>query len=213
MKRSLLITAPLSLALVLAACVSTNIASFKDPKFRDASFGRILVIANYERFETVQKVESMVVEELQIQGAYAIPNHKLLPPLRTYTDDEKRDAFIGEKLDAYIIVSPVGVNNADLYLPSISSTRAKVSAYGDRISGSSTTVTTSGGKRNVVSSVDTQAELYEFQTGNIVWKGEANTEIHYNAYGQTFAGVDNVLRSFCFNIVDELQKNSLLKNK
>ena len=198
-------------SILFASCVSTNVASFKDPSYRNASFRRFLVIANYQKIEIVQKVESMVVERLKKQRVYAIANSSLLPPIREYSDDEKRKAFIAENLDCYIIVSPSGVNNATLYVPSISSTSANVSASRNRASGSSTTVTSMGGPRDVVSSVDTQAELYDFQNGNIVWKGEANTEVHYNAYGQTFARIDDVLSSFCSNIVDELEKNSLLK--
>jgi len=170
-----------------------------------------LVIANYQKIEIVQKVEDMVVEHLKDRGVYSIANSSLLPPIRQYSDDEKRKVFIAENLDSYIIISPVGVNNATLYVPSISSTSASVSASRNKASGSSTTVTSTGGARDVVSSVDTQAELYDFQNGNIVWRGEANTEVRYNAYGQTFAQIDDVLRSFCSNIVDELEKKSLLK--
>jgi len=194
------------------SCVSTNIASFKDPSYRNVSFGRFLVIANYKKIETVQKVEGMVVDHLKARGVYSVANSSLLPPIREYSDDEKRNAFIAENLDCYIIISPAGLNNATIYVPSISSTSASVSASRNKASGSSTTVTSAGGERDVVSSVDTQAELYDIQNGNIVWKGEASTEIKYNAYGQTFAGIDDVLRSFCSNIVYELEKNFLLKS-
>ena len=142
---------------------------------------------------------------------YAVANSKILPPIREYTDDERRNAFIKYKLDAYLIVSPAGVNNATLYVPSISTTHERASVSGNTARASSSTVTTPGGERDVVSSVDTKAELYDFQNNHIVWKGQANTDIKYNAYGQTFATLDNVLDSFCSHIVDEMAKNDLLK--
>ena len=199
-------------SILFISCVSTNIASFKDPSYRNASFGRFLVIANFKKMETVQKVEDAVVGRFKEWGVYAIANSSLLPPIREYSDDEKRNAFIDEHLDCYIIISPAGVNNATLYVPSISSTNANVSASRNKASGSSTTVTSTGGERDVVSSVDTKAELYDFQNGHIVWKAEANTDIKYNAYGQTFAQVNDVIFSFCSNMVDELNKKSLLKS-
>ena len=106
---------------------------------------------------------------------------------------------------------PAGANNATLYVPSISTTNASASAYGNSARASSSTVTTPGGEREVLSSVDTKAELYDFQNNHIVWKGQANTDIKYNAYGQTFATLDNILDSFCSHIVDEMAKSELLK--
>jgi hypothetical protein len=198
-------------SLTIYGCVSTNIASFKDPDYDSQSFGRYLVIGNYEKFEMVKMVEGKVVAELTSNGVYAVANSKILPPIREYTDDERRNAFIKYKLDAYLIVSPAGVNNATLYVPSISTTNESASASGNRAHSSSSTVTTPGGEREVLSSVDTKAELYDFQNNHIVWKGQANTNIQYNAYGQTFATADNILDSFCSHIVDELAKNDLLK--
>jgi hypothetical protein len=142
---------------------------------------------------------------------YAVENSKILPPIREYTDDERWNAFIKYNLDAYLIVSQAGVNNATLYVPSISTTNASASSSRNRAHASSSTVTTPGGEREVLSSVDTKAELYDFQNNHIVWKGQANTHIQYNAYGQTFATMDNVLDSFCSHIVDEMAKNELLK--
>jgi len=198
-------------SLTIYGCVSTNIASFKDPDYDSQKFGRYLVIGNYEKFEIVQKVEGKVVSELTANGVYAVENSKILPPIREYTDDERWNAFIKYNLDAYLIVSQAGVNNATLYVPSISTTNASASSSRNRAHASSSTVTTPGGEREVLSSVDTKAELYDFQNNHIVWKGQANTHIQYNAYGQTFATMDNVLDSFCSHIVDEMAKNELLK--
>jgi len=190
-------------------CVSSKIVSFRDPTV-DVSFGRILVIANYDNFEAVQKIETLMVKEFKNRGVYAIANSSLLPPIRQYSNEEKLNVLIKEELDGYIIISPSGVNNATIYVPTISKTDAKAKVYDNRVYGSSQTQTYEGGARNVVSSIDTKAELYDLDNGQIVWKGETNTSIKYNAYGQSFASVDKVLSSFCVKIVDDLLKNSLL---
>ena len=54
--------------LAIYGCVSTNIASFKDPNYDSQRFGRYLVIGNYEKFEIVQKVENKVVSEMTSNG-------------------------------------------------------------------------------------------------------------------------------------------------
>jgi hypothetical protein len=189
---------------LLTSCVSTKIASIKDPSYRNASFKRFLVIANYEKMVDVQKIESMLVKRLNFKGVYAIANSSLLPPIREYTEDEKKNAFITENLDCYLIISQIGENKSTVYIPPTSTTETEVKTSRHKVSETTTTVTTPGGEREIVSTIDTKAELYDIQNGNLVWRGEATTSCQPGVIGDIFD-------SFCSNIVEELQKNYLLK--
>jgi hypothetical protein len=199
----------ISLLLVLAGCVTTKVASLVDPDYKNASFRRVLVIANFANIDAMKKFETFAAHRLKDKGLYAIENHLLLPPLREYTDEEKRRAFVGERLDCYLIISPKGVNTGTIYVPTISSTQVDVNAQKNRARGSSTTVTSQGGGRDVVSSVDTQGELFDFQNGRIAWRGDANSQIPY--YGARPMGEpDDVFKSACHEIVDQMIQDGVL---
>jgi len=212
MKRSTLsaLSCALTFLFFSSGCVSSRITSFTDPNYRGVSFSRILVIANFKQAEIIKKIESLVAYEFRKRGIYAIENSSLLPPLREYSRDEKRAVFVKEGLDSYVIVYPAGMSNAMIDVPTVSTTRVGVTTSRDAVRGKATTITSGGGQREIINSVDTHAQLFDLSNGNIVWKGEATTEISYNAYGQTFADVDAVLSSACSEIVDQIIKDHIM---
>jgi hypothetical protein len=198
------------LILCSCGCVSSRITSFTDPNYRDVSFSRLLVIANFKQAEVIKKVESIIVNEFRKRGVYAVENSSLLPPIREYTSDEKRRVFIRERLDSYVIVYPAGMSNSMIDVPTVSTTKVDVSSSRNSARGSARTITSGGGQKEILNSVDTHAQFFDLSNGNIVWKGETITEISYNAYGQTFADVDDVLSSACSEIVDQILKDRIM---
>ncbi|MFN0156968.1 MAG: hypothetical protein ACKVRP_02725 [Bacteroidota bacterium] len=196
----------------LFGCVSTKVASLIDPDYHNKGFKRVLVIGNFANIDVMKQFENNTVERLKQRGLYAAANYILLPPLREYSDDEKRQVFIKEQFDCYMIISGQGVNNATIYVPTISTTQASVEAQKNRISGTSASVTNEGGARNVVSSIDTQGELYDFQNGRIAWRGSANSKIPYY-YGSAMAEPEAVFKSACMEIVDQLINDGILKGE
>ena len=205
----------LILAFAGASCVSTKVASIKDPSYRTASFGRFLVVGNYEKMESANKVETVFAADLRSAGVYAIENFKLLPPLRSYSDSEKRAAFIAEGLDGYLIVSPAGVNTSTLHFPTTSTTYVNASSdgYGGAY-GTATTTTSPSYSEDIVNSVDIKAELFDISNGKLVWRGETNTDInHFFDQGAFKAGFNDIVHSASSNLVDELERNALIRRQ
>ncbi len=92
----------LSASILFASCipmnlfvtsVSSKIVSFKDPAYRDAAFSRILVRADYDKLDEMKKVESELVFLLNKEGMYAVANSTILPPIRNYTEEEKKECY------------------------------------------------------------------------------------------------------------------------
>lgn len=199
----------LLLSLFISSCVSTNIASFTDPN--GSKYGRVLVVANYSDFGSMKMIEGMLVDRLDDHGVFAVAMSTILPPIREYSDDEKRSAILRENIDSYLIITPAGSSSGTIYLPSISSTNANVTATDAGASVNANSYQSPGGSRNVLSSVSTTAELYEFSTHHVVWKAQAETNIGYNSFGQTTGDWTGICSSFCNNIVDDLRSNRLLE--
>jgi hypothetical protein len=207
----------LVLVITLSSCVSTKVSSLKDPDYRNKRFSRVLVIGNFDKIEMTKKMESELVSDLGERGIYAVANSDLLPPLREYTDDEKRNVFISEKLDCYLVLSQAGVNNVIFHVPSTMRTTASVdqSHIGKHktIDARATATSTSGYSTEVVESIDFKGDLFDITNGKLAWTCEANAALNRTSDGTSYAGTDDIVSSVSSNIVDELDRSLILTMK
>ena len=90
------------LLFIIIACVPTTITSMKDPNYYGRTFKRILVIADFEETNTLKTFELALVDEFKLRGIYAIANHKVLPPIREYSDEERRHVYLQHNIDSYL---------------------------------------------------------------------------------------------------------------
>lgn len=192
---------------MVTSCVSTKVTSMKDPSHNGVQFKSILVISSHSHADIMQAFEDSMVKELRESGISAVANHVVLPPLREYSDDEKRATYRKNNIDGYIIISPKGVNTATVYVPTYSKTSANVSGGKNSVTGESSTVTYQGGERQVTTGANTQAKLFNIDNGNPVWQGDAKTNIN-----NKFAGITDIINSFCSNIVERLQEDGMIQN-
>jgi hypothetical protein len=191
--------------------VSSDIVSFKDPSYRDVSFGRILVRADYQKLDAVQKIESRMVQLLNNEGVYAIASSTILPPIREYTEDERNDAILAANIDSYIIISEIRINKDTVFVPPVSTTQTNTVTSRRNAYETTTSYTSPGYDKELIWSIETKAELYDFQNRRIVWKGETNTANTFDGYSLNSAKAEDIFESFCKKIVEELRNNSLLK--
>lgn len=199
----------LILSVVLVGCVTVKVATLTDPDYKNTKFKRVLVFGNFADLHMMKLMESTTVDKLKEEGYYAIENYKLFPPLRQYSDEEKRQVIIKERLDCYLVIEGKGLNSGTLYVPSISTTRVNVDAQGNQGQGSATTVTSPSREEEVVTSVQMEAQLFDLQNGRLAWRGDSDSKIPYY-YGQPMAQPDQVFESTCNGIVDQLLDDGLL---
>jgi hypothetical protein len=207
-------------AFFVTGCVSTKVTSLVDPAYRDSSYGRILVIGNYDKIELTKLSEKHLVKDLTDSGVFAIANSDLLPPLRKYSDSEIAVIYSKYHLDACIIISQTGEKSEGVYLPGWTNINNSVD-YGSHYGGgfsNGTTVTTSvtstPGSYQKTGYIDTRAELRDIKTGALVSRCETNSETtsYPNSIGGNVSN-DYLLQSICEKIVAELRKNKLVVKK
>jgi hypothetical protein len=195
-------------------CISTRVTSLVDPAYRDSSYGRILVIGNYEKLELTKLAEQHLVEDLKDSGVFAIAQSDLLPPLRKYSDSEITAIYVKYNLDACIIISMTGQTSNDYYMPGWTN-------IGNNIHHgfTGTTVTTSinqmPGNYETKSVTDSKAELHDIKSGALVCRCETSSEQTRNSTDIFSSGTNNdyLISSICKKIAEELRKNNLVHAK
>ncbi len=133
----------------------------------------------------------------------------MLPPIRSYTDSEKIAIFHQNRFDSYLLLSSGGVNRRDFHVPVYSNTNVAVSGDNSGIYGSGATETSGGYTVRQLSSVDTKAEVFDFNSGSLVCKCEAHTDVGYTPSGITFATDNSIVSSACSELVAEMCRNNL----
>ncbi len=209
MKKSVLVIAVSLPLITLMGCVSTKVFSLKDPSYAGRGFTRVLIFGDFSKIEYQENFEDEIADDLRAQHVFARSSYQLLPPLRTYSDSEKVAIFKQNGFDCYMIVSSTGTNTQEYHVPTYTSGNVAVVANSNSAYGSGNSVTTGGYSVNQVSSMDFQCELFDFSNGKLVCRAQATTDIKYNAYGQTWASMGDVVSSACSNLADEFIKDGL----
>ena len=158
----------------------------------------------HERSDVAEGFEHAMVGKLRNTGVKAHPNRRVLPPIREYTVDEKREQYQRYGIDAILIITPQGASTATVTIPTYSETRAAAKGTQYTASGRSQTVTVDGGVRKVVTAISTQAQLINLDNGAPVWQGDAETEIG------RYAEMDDIAASFCSRTAEILDGYGLL---
>lgn len=203
--------------LFVTGCISTRVTSLVDPQYRDSSYGRILVVADYSQLEMIKMVEKQMVQDLLDSGVFAVANSDLLPPLRKYSDEEITVIYSKYDLDACLIITPMGEKSEGFYLPGWTGINQNIDVNkGFGAIPGSTTVTTSvlstPGTYENRSYVDTRAELRDIRSGALVSRCETNSEqTSYNTSTQPLN--EQLVQSVCEKMVEEFNKNKLLRRK
>lgn len=78
----------LTLSVLFFSCASTRTTSFTDPDFSSKKFNKICVFVDVGDYETKKKLESQVMSELKDYRVNVLIGSELLPPTRTWTDEQ-----------------------------------------------------------------------------------------------------------------------------
>ena len=192
-----------------SGCASTNITSFTDPDYKSTNFTRVLVITNLSDLQWRQQIESQLVQEFRDNGIFAMEGINLFPATREFTDQEKIDLLIQNKIDSYILIDVGETGTQQVYIPQTGSstkTEGSVSVYGNTTTYREKTKTTNYGGYTVSkpwAKFDTK--LYDVSNGQNAWIASAFTS------GNAYANHETVINSFCGKTVKQLIKDGVFK--
>lgn len=188
--------------IAIAGCASTNMISFKDPAFQNATFSRILVIANSSDLQWRQKLESRMVEAFKDAGVDAMQSIFLFPPTRNLSIDEKVDLLVKNNIDAYLSINVGESGVQSVYVPPIGKTVVEGNqVYQDpnKIVGGNYTISKPW--------AEFQTSLHEASSGSTAWIANSSTG------GNAYANFNTVINSYCDKVVEQLKQDGLLTTR
>ncbi|MBN1397199.1 MAG: hypothetical protein JXA06_04120 [Bacteroidetes bacterium] len=198
-----------SLLIGFFGCASTNITSFIDPDYKTTNFTRVLIIANLSDLQWRQQIESRLVQEFRDNGIFALEGINLFPPTREFTEQEKIDLLIQNKIDSYILIDVGETGTEQVYIPQTGSstkTEGSVSVHGKTTTYSEETRTTNYGGYTVSKPwAKFDAKLFDVSNGQNAWIASAFTS------GNAYANHNTVINSFCGKTVKQLIKDGVFK--
>jgi hypothetical protein len=184
------------LLISLAGCATTKLTSFKDPDYGQKEFKRILVIAATGDLEKKFNLETSMVEALTSAGIYAVEGHKLFPPTRDFTDEEKTDINLKNNIDAHLVINVKGLGDKEEYVP--------IWGANTVTDGATSQTNYHGGYNTEKPWGEFETVLYDAANGKKAWIATSLTE------GKELDNQSTVISSFCGKVVDKLFKDKLI---
>ncbi|MDR3625561.1 MAG: hypothetical protein P4L45_01935 [Ignavibacteriaceae bacterium] len=201
MKNILLSSFLLGMFFLFTGCASTSITSFTDPDYRAVQFKNILTVANTNKLSDRLSLENRIVEVMATNGIKAIPSYSIFPPTREFTDNQKKDLMLDNKIDGCLIINFGEQGVQEISIPITGSTSQT------KITGNSITTSTQyiGGQTFNKPYAEFELKLYDVSNGKMAWTANSFTG------GNAYANFNTVYSSFCNRIVDRLSQDNLIR--
>ncbi len=196
----------LGLALIIiffSGCASTNLTSVKDTEFRNASYGKILIISSFTDLMFRKNIEYRLAYYLQ-KKVEVVAGIDFLPPTRTYSEAEIDAAIIKNNIDAILVASLKDFWESQYALPESTVSTGSASVVGNVLT-YSVQETKYGG---VVSKprVTFECRLFDAQSGKCAWLASTLTK------GNAFAGFSTLADSLAFSVAAKMWKDGVLRS-
>jgi hypothetical protein len=100
------------------------ITSFKDPEFTGRTFRHLAVLADTNDLGWRHALEAAMVRSLRSRSLSAVESHTVIPPTRSWTEGQQREALAGKGVDAYLrlVVDTISVVETEVPLTTSTTT-------------------------------------------------------------------------------------------
>lgn len=213
---------------LVAGCATTKITSVRDPQFRAVNYKRIIVWAPFTDLDKRATAENAFAVELKLRGVDAATAFAVLPPTRTYTNDDINAALAKDQVSGVLELRMTDYSVSSTYVPGDTTTTgsAEVSgtssgtsygtSYGNSYSGSS-----SGSSRGSVNWTETtrqdpgyyinkpnvafEVKLVDVATGGTAWLATSMTR------GNAWANWSTLMGSLASETVGKLVTDGVVR--
>lgn len=192
MKKLLLLIIPL----FLISCATTKISSFVNPDIDISNYKSILVFGNIRDIEIRKTVESDIVSVFLENNINCISSINILSPLKDYSEQERKEILIKNKIDGIMTVCIISSGENSAYIPQQTHTNYS-SQYVNGQLISIPYTTTSGGYSVSYPKADFEITLTDIASGKLAYKATANSE------GDEFSDMKTISRSLAKEIIKE----------
>jgi hypothetical protein len=213
--RFLTIVLGTAIALWVAGCASSDVASYRDPTAgAGVSYDRVIAVAANLPLEQRQVAEAAMVEALAGMGKTGIPGMQVMPPTRANTPESMSSAAVESGADGVVVMWITDAETTETYVPPTvisggsSYTTGTVSGFGSLYSLNATTTytpsTVVGGYSVRKPRANYSAAFYDLTTGQQVWIAEVSSR------GNAFASFSDLAVSAGRNTMERLREDQVL---
>ena len=151
--------------ILLTGCASTSITSYVDPDYTLTKFNNILIVANTNRLDYRVSLEHRLANVFIENGVSAKESYLVLPPTRNFTDSQKIDIMLKNRIDCYLMVNFGESGVITTQLPVIG-TNTKGEVKGNKYESTTTII---GGEVFKLPYAEFEMKLYDIKNGNMAW--------------------------------------------
>lgn len=191
-------------AVLLAGCATTRMASQVNREAGGRSFGKVLVHGNFQNLEYRQLAENKLCAELSATGVACLKSAEVFFPGQEYSADQIAERLSELQVDAVLALQPTGSGTSSTYVPQTSHTIGSATVSGNTVTGSSTT-RTSGGYNISKPWANYEAVLWATSDGKVAWYATAASG------GNAFAGWDDLISSASSKTVSKLVSDGVFR--
>lgn len=202
MKRPLIL---LALAL-FGGCASTKSTSVRDPAFQGRQFRRLVVVATFTDLEKKATAESEFVTDLQGQGVESMSGMQVMPPTRSYSNEEISALLARVGADGVLLVTLTEATTVSTYVPGSTTTTGSGYVTGNTVNWNATTQQNPGYFINKPR-VRFEVRLIDAATGNTAWMSTSLTR------GNAFAGWQTLMGSLASDTVGKMAADGVVRKQ
>lgn len=194
----------LAWTILLCGCATTQMSTYKDPKYAEKEYASFVVMSNFSDIENKAYFESRIQEELSQIGLTATRGIDIILPTREYNENQFAQALRASGAQALLHVSLTNSYSTSTYVPPTYNTTGNAYAYGNTANWNSTTYQTGG------YNIDKPVEEYEITVFDMAtWeKVMVSTS---KTRGNAFAKARDLSNSLANKIVKELIETQTIK--
>lgn len=191
----------ISISILLSACTTTKISSFRDSSVGSKQYKKILVLANLDDIQWQEYVETRFANELSNKGIIAVRSLDIFPPTREYNEKEVKKRMIANKIESSLFIK-VSKSAERSY----SQGQGHNTVYWNYWGGGS--YYTPGQISVNMPWAYFSVDMYDFSNGNKIWYADARTQ-GISKYAKLRA----VVNGFCKKTVKRLGTDALILTK
>jgi len=189
-----------TLALGLASCVSTDVASQTAPEFAGRQFVRTLVVGDVGMLHERTLAEDLIVDALRHRRIDAVRSLDVVFAADTLPAEAFLDHAAKAGADAVLILQRIEQGSEERYVPPSASTSFTAVDHGGFVTGYAST-TTFGGRTVSQPWASFRATLIETATGKVAWFADAETRGSSESSSRDL--VDDVAGEICARLIDD----------
>jgi len=198
--RSLLKSAGLAGATLLASCASTSwVSTWKAPDAQSLrGEGKVVTVVMTQNEAMRRSAEDSLAQEITKMGAQAIPGYTLIPNEPTEAEAKAQEALEKAGIGVIVVMRPTAVSQEISSSPSASATYWHGGYYGygwGAAYGPSMNIQTD-------TIVHIQTLVYSMKQNKLVWSGQSKTTNPGN--------VDSLVKEVIYAVADEMKKGGLI---